>query len=251
MQTVSAHNFVIQEHKTEPFHKRQNESEVEAVQRIVNDHAFKGWELIETCGDEILRPVFVFRRIPVGEPAPQYLAKEVPAVKGQEEIQTVANYLWDMHDQGWLPVCVLNSPVSQPLAVFRRSLEPLDKVQIQLVAVAPEIFPMKTNSLVFELLDQQISRNLALQCVIHGGLYLILVLVSKEPDTNYQYLTDHANAGLFGNQCRSLEDLINKRNENGWEVCGAFEDSFLWPCLVFRRPTALPPVEPIAPDASD
>lgn len=245
MFTAAPTSFVLLEHKTEPLRKRSGESDVEAMLRIITSHAVSGWQLVEACGDEIGVPILIFRRLPAGAPMPRYAVEEIPAIRGQEEIQTVTDYLWKMHDLNWLPVCVLDSPISTPIAVFQLSLEPIKDIEIQVIRLPMDLFEKGAISIVYELLDQQITRNLSLKCIVHGGLSPILVLISKDVDTNYNYLVDHARGGIFSNQFKTLADLVNERSSRGWEVCGAFEDSFLWPCVVFRRTTSVPPVIPM------
>src|SRR5262249_24639519 len=96
-----------------------------------------------------------------------------------------------------------------------------------------------------ELLDQQVRNDFTLTSIMHGGLNPVLVLVSKEADPPYEYLVDYAKGGIFSNKTTKLTDLISARSAEGWEVCGAFEDSFLWPCVVFRRLTDEMPGAPI------
>ena len=242
---VATTTFIMFEHKIEPVRKLSGDSDAAAVLRIVTRNALSGWELVEACGDELHIPVLIFRRLPAGTPAPRYLVEEVPTIAGEDEIHTVSSYLWLMYDRSWLPVCVMDSPFSRPVAVFKLSNTSKNPVELQLLPVSLDLFGKGTVSIVYELLDQQITRNLTLQCIMHGGVYPILVLTTKDVDTNYTYLVDHAKGNAFTNQSTTLADLINERTNNGWEVCGAFEDWFLWPCVAFRRPTDSPPVVPL------
>ncbi|HEY9871737.1 MAG TPA: hypothetical protein V6D08_21450 [Candidatus Obscuribacterales bacterium] len=235
----------VLEYKVEPLRKDVGETDVEAVRRTVEQHARDGWEIVDSCGDEVRQPVLIFQQMPAGSPMPEYQVLEVPHARGEDEIRAVSEKLWQMKEEGWLPECILDSPISTPVAVLRKSTGPTEAVLIKLFVVAAGVFEQTTEAIINELLDQQVRSNFTLKCIMHGGLNPVLVLQSKETEDPFEYLIEHAKGGIFGNKTTRLTDLISSRSAEGWQVCGAFEDAFLWPCVVFRRRTDVVPVAPL------
>ncbi|MBX9667713.1 MAG: hypothetical protein K2X93_08855 [Candidatus Obscuribacterales bacterium] len=86
------------------------------------------------------------------------------------------------------------------------------------------------------------KNNLKLACIMQGSLSPTLVLIRKQHENIYQYAAEHAFAGVFSNQRKTLGDLLEGRTNNGWETCGMFEDSFISPCVIFRRVNDCVPV---------
>jgi len=245
MLSTAANQFILLEHMVEPLRKNNGEDDVEAIRRIVRDHAERGWEIVEACGDEVRMPVLIFRKLALQEGVPEYIIEEIPPARGEDEIAAVTERLWQMRDENFMPACILDSPISKPVAVFKKSSKPLTDVRIEVVVVPLVVFERIGTAIVYELLDQQVCKNLTLACIIHGGLNPILVLTANDSGTPYQYLVDYAKSGIFSNKATTLATLIQSRTGEGWEVCGAFEDAFLWPCVVFRRKTESVPVAPV------
>jgi hypothetical protein len=176
---------------------------------------------------------------------PVYQVEEIQHIKREEEIQTVSDRLWDKLKEDWLPCCVLDSLFSLPLAVFKKCHQSCADMRIKLVAIPIGMFERTVTSITYELLDQQIKNNFTLICVMHGGLNPVLIFCSKEDEQPYDYLVDHAEGGLFSNMSKTLASLIDEKSKEGFEVCGTFEDSFLFPCVIFRRATNAMPVAPM------
>jgi len=63
MLSTAANQFILLEHMVEPLRKNNGEDDVEAIRRIVRDHAERGWEIVEACGDEVRMPVLIFRKL--------------------------------------------------------------------------------------------------------------------------------------------------------------------------------------------
>ncbi len=227
--------FVLLEHIVEPFQKRNGESDIATMQRMLGARGHTGWELVDVCGDELRMPVLVFRRMAELNESPLYLVEEVPHKNHQNEVQNVIDHLWDRLQNDWLPVCILDSLFTSPVAVLKKSKTSCRSKHVKAIPLAPEFFGRLENSITTELVDQQLRNNMTLACVMHGGLHPILIMISKDDDQPYDYLVEHASGGFFKNQTKTLSDLIQSRILEGWEVCGAFEDVFLWPCVIFRR----------------
>lgn len=238
-------HFQLMEHLIVPFKKMHDESDVQAMERILLDRAVKGWEIVDVCGDEVRSPVLIFKKLLDHTSLPVYQVEEIKHLKGQEEIQTVSDRLWDKLQDDWLPCCVLDSLFSLPLAVFKKCKNSCADVRLKLVAVPIGMFERTVTSITYELLDQQIKNNFTLMCVMHGGLNPVLIFCSKDDDKPYEYLVEHAEGGLFSNMSKTLSSLIDDKNKEGFEVCGSFEDSYLFPCVIFRRATNALPVAPI------
>jgi hypothetical protein len=232
----------VLEYRVEPLSKTAGESDTDAAKRILGELAGLGWEIVDSCGDEVGKPVLIFQKRKYGTPNPDYRVEEIPHARGEDEIREVSEKIWQLKEEGWLPECILDSPVSNPVGIFSKSTRPTEPVLVKVVVVAVGMFEKTTEMIVNELLDQQVRNNFSVTCIMHGGLNPVLVLQSKELDKPYEYLVEHAKGGIFSNTTTKLTDLISTRADEGWEVCGAFEDSFLWPCVVFRRPTDEVPV---------
>lgn len=245
MITTTKPNFVILENIVEPIHKRSGESGLAAVEHIIADRAQKGWELRESCGDELGIPVLIFQKLPIEHATPEYVVEEVWHFKGEDDIQAVTSRLWQMLDDGWLPASILHSPFTRPVVILKKSDTIPTETRIKSVVVPIEVFENTATSIIYELLDQQVHFNFTLACVMSGGLNPVLILVSKTTPKPFEYLIEHTKGSVFRSQSIKLYELINKRTQEGWQVCGAFEDSFLWPCVIFRRPTNEMPVVPL------
>lgn len=235
----------VLDYRVEPLSKNAGESDVDAIKRILDRLAEEGWEIVDSCGDEVRMPVLIFQKRRYGSPQPEYQVEEVPSARGEDEIQVVSEHIWQMKEQGWLPECILDSPISVPVAVFSKSTQPTENILVKALVVTVGVFEKTTETIVNELLDQQVRSNFTVTCIMHGGLNPVLILQSKDTERPYEYIVEHAKGGIFSNKTTKLNDLISSRTAEGWEVCGAFEDSFLWPCLIFRRPTEEVPVAPL------
>jgi hypothetical protein len=228
-------------YKVQPLLKEGGESDADAVRKLLVANRAEGWEVVDSCGDEIRMPVLIFRKA-ASDMVPEYRVEEIPHARKQDELQAVSDRLWSLRDEGWICQCVLDSPISVPVGIFSQSTQPLTDKQIKVIIVTAGMFEKTINTIVEELLDQQVKDNLGLQCVMHGGLNPVLIMMTKDSTNPFEYLVEHAKGGIFSNQSRKLTELIESRAAEGWDVCGAFEDSFMFPCVIFRRETTSMPV---------
>lgn len=211
------------------------EHQVDAVRRVVNEMAAKGWETVEACGDEIRLPSMIFvKSASVGE----YLVEEVPHVKGQGEVDDIRETLWRRHDEGWKVLTVLDSPMSPPVAVYKKdsTLSPGDSMKVVLIPVS--ITKSNAETIKREIMEQEFHTKCKLQSVMHSGLSPVLILLSEDNADDTEYLVEHAAGGIFSNQTKKLQEIIDTRTKEGWDVCAAFEDVTLFPCVVFCKSVA-------------
>src|SRR5579884_818531 len=172
----------IHEYAVVPLARQSGESDEAALQRILSEQAQLGWQVVDSCGDEVRRPVLIFRKLAGGARPTLYTVERVPHIKGQDDIADVRERLWKK----------------------------------------------KEEAIVYELLDQQVRDSLTAECIMHGGVNPVLILLTKDTEQPFEYLVEHAKGGLFKNQTSKLTALITARAAEGWQVCGAFEDSFFW-----------------------
>lgn len=225
-------NFLLLDNMVEPLRKNLGESDVHALQRILLDRAIKGWEIVDVCGDELGMPMLVFHK---STAMPEYAVEEVSVASGQEEIQAVTEKLWQKAKTKWLPACILNNLLATPILVFKKDGNSRKHVRVKTVVLPLKLFENMEKSIAYELLDQQVKNDLTLSCVMHGGIHPVLVLTSRADASNWEYLVEHAQGGVFSPQINNLSDLIQERATAGWQVCGTFVDAFLWPCAIFKR----------------
>lgn len=240
--STTPNSFVLAENIVEPVLQRTGEDDLEALARMILDRSVKGWEIIDVLGDEIRKPVMAFRKVRDPRIMPRYTIERFKVPSGQDEVTAINDRLWQRLAMNWLPACIIDSLVSTPIIIYRKCYSPVSDIQVKLVTVPVSFFEHTATALLHELVMQQMKNNLTLACVMHGGLNPTLVLISKQNENQYQYSIEHAFAGVFANQRKTLGDLLESRTNNGWEACGMFEDSFISPCLIFRRPTQSVPV---------
>ncbi len=233
MNTQNKPNFVLFEHRVEPFKPRQDETDVEALRRILNHFALEGWEIVDICGDEVRMPNLIFHRTERLGHIPQYIVDEIQPEKGQTDEQAVNDKFIQYLNTSWIPACVLDKLFSPPVVVMKKIERPC--LDVRAIKVGTDLFENTENTLVQELLIHQMKDNLALACVMHGGIDPMLIMISKDPNVHYEYLVEHAKGGIFKNQATSLAELIQRRTEEGWQVAGTFEDTLFWPCVIFQR----------------
>lgn len=226
-------NFVLMEHRVEHFSPRQDESDAEALRRILNHLALAGWEIIDICGDEVRMPNLIFHKTGRIGHIPQYIVEEIHPEKGQSDEQAVNDKFIQYLNTPWVPACVLDKLFSPPIVVMKKIERPCTDVRA--VKVGADLFANLEDTLVYELLVHQMKDNLELACVMHGGIDPTLIMIAKDPDVHYEYLVEHAKGGFFSNQVSTLSDLIERRTDEGWQVAGTFEDAFFWPCVIFQR----------------
>jgi len=240
--STTANSFVLCDHIVEPVRKRfPDDDEMESLARLILDRSIKGWEVVDACGDEVRQTVLVFRKVRDPRVIPRYTIEKLEVGPDGDEMKALNDRLWQRLAENWVPACIVDSLISRPIIIYRKSYEPCSNTQLRLVTVPISLFEHTTTALVHELVTQEMKNDLTLQCVMHGGLSPTLVLMSKTNDTAYQYTVEHAFGGVFNNQ-RTLTDLIESRVNSGWDVCGMFEDAFISPCVIFRRATQKVPI---------
>lgn len=214
--------------------QNSGEHQVDAVRRIVKEMAGKEWEPVEACGDEIRMPSLIFVKSP-GATAEDYLVEQVPHVKGHGEVDDVRETLWKRHDEGWRVLTVLDSPMSPPVGVYKKDakLSAADSLKVVLIPVS--ITKSNADTIKREILEQEFHTKCKLQSVMHSGLSPVLILLSQEGAPDTEYLVEHAHGGIFSNQTKKLQEIIDVRAKEGWTICAAFEDVTLFPCVVFCR----------------
>lgn len=222
------------EYQVVPVKNKDGEHQVDAVRRVCTEMAETGWEIVEACGDEIRKPSLIFVK---GDDisASEYLVEEVPHVKGHGEVDDIREQLWRRHDEGWRVLTVLDSPMSPPVAVYKKdaSLSAGDSLKVVLIPVS--ILKSTSETIKREIIEQELHNKCKLQSVMHCGLSPVLVLVSHEGKADTEYLVEHAQGGLFSNRTKKLQEVIDLRAAEGWKVCAAFEDESLLPCVVFFK----------------
>lgn len=213
---------------------QSGEHQVDAVRRVVNEMAGKGWEPVEACGDEIRMPSLIFVKT-AAVSAADFLVEEVPHVKGQGEVDEIRETLWRRHDEGWKVLTVLDSPMSPPVGVYKKdsNLSAADSMKVVLIPVS--ITKSNAETIKREIMEQELHTKCKLQSVMHTGLSPVLILLSHEGKADTEYLVEHAHGGIFSNQTKKLQEIIDLRSKEGWAVCSAFEDVTLFPCVVFCK----------------
>src|SRR5258708_4322828 len=111
---------LIVEYQAEPVRKKPGESEVQAIERMVIAFAETGFELVEACGDEIRMPTLIFAKTIQPGKKPELKVEEIAHVRGKGEIDEIRNRLLELNDQGWYPLSVLDSPLSPPIAIYKK-----------------------------------------------------------------------------------------------------------------------------------
>lgn len=225
----------IVEYQVEPVRKQAGESEVKAIERMVLEHAEKDYELVEACGDEIRMPNLIFAKIAADNKKPELKVEEIVHVKGKGEIDEIRNRLLELNEQGWFPLSVLDSPLTPPIAIYKKIDRTPAVNQIEVVPLSINLLGQTAKSIKDEILAQELRSNLTPRTVMSSGLTPVVIFVSREKRSADEYMVEHAKGGIFSNASKRLTDLIRGRSLEGWQVCGAFEDEVFMPCVVFGR----------------
>lgn len=220
------------EYKVE--HLTPGQDELASLLKVVEQQADLGWELVEACGDEKRSPVLIFEKRP--ESATRtYKVEHIPTIAGADEITAVNYRLAELNEAGWKPLTVLDSPVTRPIGVFVESAARPAEPRLLVEPVPLGVFEKTEPVLMKELLAQQLKDRRRLITIMHGGLHPVLIFGSAPPEGSDEFLIEYARQGIFKNETRSLIELIVQRQQEGWYVAAAFEDEWLWPCVVLRR----------------
>src|SRR5262249_1121007 len=140
----------ILEYRVEPLTRNAGESDLDAAKRILEQFAGEGWEIVDSCGDEVRMPVLIFQKMKEGTPKPEYEVVNIPHARGEDEIQVVTEKMWQMKENGWLPECVLDSPITDPVGIFSKSPRATDELLLKVVVVAVGVFEKTTEAIVNE-----------------------------------------------------------------------------------------------------
>ncbi len=221
------------EYRIERVHKQHDETELAAIQRMVNEMAKDGWEVVEACGDEIRMPSLIFVNNSDASTA-EYLTEIVPHVQKHSEIDDIRDALINRHDEGWIVMTVLDSPLSPPLAIYKKSTA-AEASDPKIVVLPVSILENSSATINHEIVQQQLRSNCRLRTIMHAGLLPVLIFLADTGQPEYEYHVEHARGGFFVARDKKLSDLINMRAKEGWRVCGAFEDESLLPCVVFYK----------------
>jgi len=233
--STTANSFVLCDHIVEPVRKRfPEEDEMESLARIILQRSLEGWEIVDTCGDEVRQTLMVLRKIRDPRAVLRYTIETLDVPAGIDEVSYISERLWQRLAENWIPACIVDSLISKPVVVYRKSYEPCSDMQIKLVTVPIGLFEHTATTIEHELASQEMKNDLTLQCVVHGGLSPTLVLMTKPKGKNYQYAVEHAFGGVFNNK-KTLMEIVENRTSNGWTPCGTFEDAFISPCVIFKK----------------
>ena len=233
--STTANSFVLCDYLAEPVRKRYpDDDEMESLARLILQRSLEGWEIIDACGDEVRQTLLVFSKVRDPRVIPRYTIETLEVPAGIDEVSYITERLWQKLAENWIPACIVDSLISKPIVVYRKSTVPCSDMQLKLVTVPIGLFEHTATTIEHELVSQEMKNDLTLQCVLHGGLSPTLVLLSKQSDTSYQYAVEHAFGGVFNNK-KTLMEIIENRSNNGWTPCGMFEDAFISPCVIFRK----------------
>lgn len=245
MNTSSASRFVRLVNFVEPYARRPLETDVQALTRMLNARAKAGWEIVDMCRDELHVPTLIYRSIQSPALKPTYLIEEIKMNEGVDEIESIIYFLNERSKYGWLPSCILETDFHPPIAVMHRAEKERDDVRFRAHPLQLQLFGRRTNYIANQLFDLQTNEHLSMSCLIRNGLNPVLLMAEGEYSEPFDFMVDHAFGGFFRNQTTTLSDLITARSEEGWHVCGAFQDVFEWPCVIFKRETLSVPVTPM------
>lgn len=225
----------IVEYQVEPVRKQAGESEVKAIERMVLEYAEKGYDFVEACGDEIRVPNLIFAKAEGENKKPELRVEEIAHVKGKGKIDEIRSRLLELNEQGWFPLSVLDSPLTPPIAIYKKIDRTPAVEQIEVVPLSINLLGQTAKAIKDELLAQELRSNLVPCTVMSSGLTPVIIFVSGEKKLAKEYMVEHAKGGIFSNASKRLADLIRGRSLEGWQVCGAFEDEVFMPCVVFGR----------------
>lgn len=240
--STTANSFVLCDHIVEPVRKRfPDDDEMESLARLILQRSLEGWEIVDACGDEVRQTLLVFSKVRDPRIIPRYTIETLDVPAGIDEVSYINERLWQKLAENWVPACIVDSLISKPIVVYRKSDRPCSDMQLKLVTVPIGLFEHTATTIEHEIVSQEMKNGLTLQCILHGGLSPTLVLLTKQNETPYQYAVEHAFGGVFNNK-KTLTEIIESRAHNGWTACGMFEDAFISPCVIFRKATQKVPI---------
>lgn len=249
MNASSKTKFVRLVNFVEAYVRRPLETDVQALTRMLHARAKAGWEVVDMCRDELHVPTLIYKRLEDALDKPSYLIEEIK-LEEPEEIDSIVLYLNERAKDNWRPCCILETEFHPPIAVMRRSAASensggREEIGFKAYPLALQLFGRRTNYIANQLFDLQTNNHMTMSCLIRNGLNPNLIMASGEYTEPFDYMVDHAFGGFYRNQTTTLSDLITSRSEEGWHVCGAFQDVFEWPCVIFKRETISAPIMPM------
>ncbi len=245
MNSSSTTRFVRLVNFVEPYARRPLETDIQALTRMLNTRAKAGWEVVDMCRDELRVPTLIYKSIESPAKKPTYLIEEIKMEAGRADVDSMIYYLNERAKTGWLPSCIFETEFYPPIAVMHQAQQGCDEVKFRAHPLQLQLFGRRTNYIANQLFDLQSNQHLSMACLIKNGLNPVLIMAEGEFSEPFDFMVDHAFGGFFRNQTTTLSDLITARSEEGWHVCGAFQDVFQWPCVIFKRETISAPSMPM------
>jgi hypothetical protein len=220
------------QYKIETTKKNPGESDLDSIRRLVLEQAKQGWRIVEASGDENLKPSLIFEKAsgPLGE----IRVEEIAKVKGSTDVVQVYNKVDEYNAEGWLPLTVLDSIFTQPIVVLEKAASSPADPQLLLKAVCSGVFESIPKAILEEVEAEALNKR-TLKTIMNSGLEPVLMFGANVSGKTYKYEVEYAKGGLFSNRAKELTKLVEQRANDGWHLCGAFEDSFRMPCVVFNR----------------
>jgi hypothetical protein len=220
------------QYKIETAKKTAGESDLDSIRNLVMDQAKQGWRIVEASGDENLKPSLIFEKS--AQPIGEIRVEEIAKVKGSTDVIQVYEKLEQYNTEGWLPLTVLDSIFTQPIVVLEKAASSPADPQLLLKAVKAGVFESIPKAILEETEAEAINKR-TLKTIMNSGLEPVLMFGANTSGKTYKYEVEYAKGGLFSNRAKELTKLVEHRANDGWHLCGAFEDSFRMPCVVFRH----------------
>jgi len=220
------------QYKIETPKKNAGESDLDSIKRVVQEQAKQGWRIVEASGDENLHPSLIFEKS--AQPVGELLVEEIPKSKGSTDVIEVYKKLEQHNAEGWLPLTVLDSIFSQPIAICEKANSTPADPQLLIKSVKAGVFASIPKAILEEV-EAEATNKRTLKTIMNSGLEPVLLFGGNTSGKTYKYEVEYAEGGLFSNRAKELAKLIEHRANDGWHLCGAFEDSFRMPCVVFSR----------------
>lgn len=223
------------QYKIDVVKKNSGESEVDAIRRVVQEHAKQGWKVVEAAGDENLVPSLIFEKCADAVSLEIRVEALPKPAQGDTDLHEVHQKLNDMNQEGWLTLTVLDSIFTHPIAIMQKTDSKPADAELLIKSVSAGVFDSIPKAILEEVRTEATGNNRTLRTVMNSGLHPILIFGDNKGGAAFDYEVEYAQGGLFSNRSKELSKLIDHRAQKGWQVCGAFEDSFRMPCVVFRK----------------
>ncbi|MBY0546473.1 MAG: hypothetical protein K2W95_04235 [Candidatus Obscuribacterales bacterium] len=223
METAPGKNYIVE--------ALSHSSDVtDQICREASLRGLEGLHLVEACTDENRAPALIYEK---GVPEESEFAVEIiPVLRNQDDLSSMKRTLNKSNSAGWRLITVLDQPLSRPLAIFKRSKRRYaDELLSILVLAKPRTV---AEELITAIYEYEAEHGCKLRTALHTGISPVLIFGEWEP-VEYEYTVAHCSRTLLQHQSERISDLISAFALSGCEVCAAFEDERLTPCVVFRR----------------